>query len=81
MFAVRFVLIAIVLNCLFNLTIQKAIEKSENPIVEKKIIHTVKRSELIEDMNTCIDACSECLQENLLNEEVDIISLNQINRL
>lgn len=68
MLAIRFVLVSIVLNCLFNVTIQKAIESKE--LEEKKAIHTVKRSQLIDDMNTCIDACSECLQDDLLNADV-----------
>jgi hypothetical protein len=50
---------------------QKAIEQENANTNAKNLeLHTVKRSSVIDEMNVCIDACSECLSEDLLAQEV-----------
>ena len=73
-------LVVISLNCILSIvpSMQKAIEQQDAIKVKTLQLHTVKRSSLIEDMNVCIDACSECLSEDLLAQEVRIRHLNKI---
>jgi hypothetical protein len=64
-----FVLVAICISCLFKSTFQKSI-----PSDGKLKLDTAKRSEIIDEMNTCVDACTECLSEDLENEEVKFLN-------
>jgi CRISPR/Cas system-associated endonuclease Cas1 len=50
-------------------TFQKSI-----PSDGKLKLDTAKRSEIIDEMNTCVDACTECLSEDLENEEVKFLN-------
>ena len=74
---IKILLITVILTIFANVkpTMQKSIR---NAIIEKNdlnISHS-KHSETIEEMNNCIDACSECLSKDLNYDEVTLTELN-----